>query len=335
LQNEKIRLSKEYWQPLRRWDGLGNTSVFITGAGGVVGRNLAEFFSKQSLNYRVYAFSHKELDLMNTEAVESFLKSTRPDIVIHCASVGGSRKSNYDENNKDIVGTNLRMFFNIARSLGPDTYMIHFGSGAEYDMRYYRHKMPEEFFDTSVPLDDYGFSKYLISQYIRHYHNILCLRIFGLFGKYEDYRFKFISNALVKNILHQPISINQNVVFDYLYIEDLAAIVEKIIMNIRKGTLKHKYLNVTPTESIDLISLARLINNLSDFQSEIKLINEGMNREYTGENAKLLEYIGPFAFTPYENSLRNLYQYYKDNLHTLDVKTVMEDPYLKYCKTVK
>ena len=73
--------------------------------------------------------------------------------------------------------------------------------------------------------NDYGFSKYLISQYIEKSDNCVCLRLFGVFGKYEDYEYKFISNAIVKNLLQMPIRIRQNVYFDWLYINDLMKIV--------------------------------------------------------------------------------------------------------------
>ncbi|MDK2820424.1 MAG: hypothetical protein PWP31_389 [Clostridia bacterium] len=311
---------------------MGKINILITGCGGFVGRNLSEYFSKQPERYTTYATTHADLELLDVEAVESFFNNNHVDVVIHCASVGGTRKSNYDKGETSIISTNLKMFFNIVRCLSPETYMIHLGTGAEYDRRHNKPKMPEDYFDKHVPADDYGYSKYLISKYIEKSNNIICLRIFGLYGKYEDYCSRFISNAIVKNLLHLPITINQNVVFDYLYIDDFVTIVESIV---QKRVMKNKHLNVTPTQSIDLISIAELINKISDFQSDVYVLNEGMNLEYTGDNSKLLENIGPYEFTPYEKGIYELYQYYRARLSILDVKTIIEDPYLKYCKVLK
>ena len=72
----------------------------------------------------------------------------------------------------------------------------------------------------SQPLDEYGFYKSITSKYIEKSQRIVQLRIFGAYGEYENYRFKFITNAIVK-IFETSIVINKNVYFDYIYIDDL------------------------------------------------------------------------------------------------------------------
>ena len=56
------------------------------------------------------------------------------------------------------------MFFNLIRNSGLFGKMVYFGSGAEYDNRYYQPRMPEGYFDTHVPADSYGFSKYICAK---------------------------------------------------------------------------------------------------------------------------------------------------------------------------
>jgi GDP-L-fucose synthase len=305
-------------------------SVFITGASGFVGRNLVEYLrGKHSDDYLVISPTHRELELLDYNKVSEFIKANDINIIIHCAGVGGSRKTGYDMGKTDVVSKNLRMFFNLARCLEPEMSMIHLGSGAEYHKRYYTPKMPEDYFDKHVPEDDYGLSKYVISKYIEKTENIICLRIFGLYGRYEDYSYKFISNAILKNILHLPIVINQNVVFDYLYIDDFLSIVEHFIGK----KARYRHINVTPSDSIDLVSIARIINDIGGFKSEIRILNKGMNREYSGDNSRLLREIGDFRFTPYRKGIKRLYDYYRLVIKTIDVKAIKDDPYLKYCKT--
>ncbi len=39
------------------------------------------------------------------------------DVVFHCANQGGSRKTGYDVAAPDVIGNNLKMFFNMERCL--------------------------------------------------------------------------------------------------------------------------------------------------------------------------------------------------------------------------
>lgn len=300
--------------------------VLITGAGGFVGRNLSEHLTGRC---HVYPLRHRELDLLDDAAVADFFARNRVDMVLHCAVLGGSRLTNYDSGATDIVEKNLRMFINLQRCLPETAHMIHFGSGAEYSKPHYHSKMSESYFDTHVPADAYGFVKYAISRLIAVQDRITCLRIFGLYGKYEDYRYKFISNAIVKNLLGLPIVINQNVVFDYLFIEDFVRIVERLV----ERRPAQRFYNITPTESVDLLTVARLINQVGEFQSEIKILNDGLNTEYSGDNSRLLAELGGYEFTSYANGVAKLHQYYRAVLDTLDVDAIRQDTFLQYCQT--
>ena len=299
--------------------------ILITGASGFLARHLAD---ELSLRHRVFACTRHDLNLLDSEAVELYWK-THPeiDMVIHCATIGGRRTTNYDNSRQDVAEQNLRMFLNLARCLRPDQRMIHFGSGAEYDRKNIQPKVAECFFDKYVPDDSYGFSKMVISKYIARESNILCLRVFGAYGKYDDYRYKFISNAIVKGMMGLPITIAQNVVFDYLYISDFVRLVEKLL------TIEwpYRHMNITPTESIDLVSIARIVNDVTGNSAGINVLNPGMNTEYTGDNKRLLEVTGLFYFTPYEQGIRELTNYYRLEWDSLDLATVRVDPYLDKC----
>lgn len=303
--------------------------VLVTGASGFVGRNAVEHLSAAG-KYEVFACTDPVLDLRDAEAVKRVVGEFAPDRVVNCAAVVGTRKTANDLSSGDVAAVNLRMFFNLLRALPPDARLLHLGSGAEYDHRAYRPKMPEAFFDTSVPQDPYGFSKYVISKYAANALNVTVLRIFGIFGKYEDYTFKFISNAIVRNLLGLPIVINQNVVFDYLYIADFVRLLELFV----DRQPAHKHYNITPASSIDLVSLASLVNAAGGRPSEVRVLNPGWNREYSGDNSRLVKEF-PFVFTPYAAAVKELYGYYSRELDKLDTAAVRADLYLKNCRTEK
>ncbi|MBC7765282.1 MAG: NAD(P)-dependent oxidoreductase, partial [Hyphomonadaceae bacterium] len=296
----------------------------ITGAGGFVGKNLAEALQHKM---QVLKTSRADVDLLDADAVEGFVATHKINRIIHCASEGGARKTGYDATQHDIVKMNLQMLLNLKRCLTDDMHMIYFGSGAEYDKRQPLVKVNEN--SRALPIDDYGFAKYAMSQCIGNAKNITCLRIFGLYGKYEDYRYKFISNAILKNMLGMPMTIHQNVCFDYLYMDDLVRIVEGFL----KTPPSERIINVTPTQSIDLITITQCINEASQKQTEVVVLNEGMNLAYTGDNQLLLSQLPQFNFTTYAQGIKCLYKYYQSVVNTLDIDCIKADPFIKYCKT--
>ena len=300
-------------------------TILVTGASGFLARHLVEALSTR---HRVYACSRQELNLLDSLAVEDFFRRhPEIEIVIHCATTGGRRTTNYDDSRTDVVEQNLRMFFNLFRCLREEQKMIHFGSGAEYDRNRMPPKVKETFFDQCVPADSYGFSKTIISKIVSQTHNIVCLRVFGAYGQDDDYCYKFISNAIVKALLGLPITIAQNVVFDYLYIADFVRLVEILL----DCDWPYRHMNITPTQSIDLVSLAQIINEVTGNKAGITVLNPGWNTEYTGDNQRLLEVVGSFDFTSYYEGIRELAAYYQSVWDSLDLDVVRADPYLDKC----
>lgn len=302
-------------------------NILITGAEGFVGRNLVESFLNKK--YLVLFPTKNELDLADSDAVGKYFKNNAVGSIIHCATTlreGTCYPINTCENN-------LRMFFNLQKHMTSSMKLINLGSGSEYAREHWRKKMPEEYFDKHVPEDSHSYAKYLISKYINdtNNENMIYLRIFGIFGKYEDYRYKFISNAIAKNLLKMPIIINQNVIYDYIYITDFFRIVEYFVNN----KTKNKIFNITPTESIDLLTIANLINEVSDNKSKIHVLNKGIGVEYSGDNKKFLSEVGDFRFTSYDAAIADLYGYYKERINSLDANAIKQDAYLDYAKKLR
>jgi GDP-L-fucose synthase len=297
-------------------------TILITGSSGFIGRNIVSYLKEK---YSLLTPGHKDLDLLSQSDVNRYFALHDIDTVIHCANFGGTRKK---EAKGDLLEKNLRMFFNIAENKNRFSRLINLGSGAEYNKTRDLRSISEDEFGEQVPPDEYGFSKYLISRYIEKTENMYCLRLFGIFGKYEDYEFKFISNAIVKNLLHMPITIRQNVRFSWLPVEDFLPVLDYFLTH----TPKKPVYNITPPSTIDLVSIVQLINSHADFKSEICVENEGFNIEYSGNNARLVEEIGDVSFTPMDTAIKDLMQYYRTILPTIDPETIRRDPYAASCK---
>ena len=279
-------------------------TILLTGGSGFIGRNIQE--SYLSGKYNLIAPRHSELELMDEDAVNSFFKKNRIDIVLHAAAKPGHRNA---KDPTQIFYTNTRIFFNLARNLDYFEKMIVTGSGAIYDMRHYQPKMQEDYFDTHVPVDEHGLSCYVRGKYIEASDRIIDLRIFGIFGKYEDYAIRFISNAICKAIFDLPISIKQNRKFDYIYIDDLMPVIDFFIQNKNK----YKSYNVAPDNSIELQELAEYVRIISKKNLPIHIAQEGMGREYSGSNIRLRSEMDSLSYTSINDAIERLYLWYSSN----------------------
>lgn len=297
-------------------------TLLVTGSTGFIGKNVVEFFKD---DYEILAPSHNELELLSQREVNKFFSDHDINYIIHCANIGGNRKNN---DNLEVIDKNLRMFFNLTENHKHFEKMIHLGSGAEYSKPFMPPKVKEEDLGKFVPLDEYGFSKYTISKSINGLNNVYCLRLFGVFGPNEDYSYKFISNSILKNYLNLPITIMQNVYFDWLYIDDLIVIISYFLLN----DPVEKDFNITTGKTNDLVSIAKTINKLSSKQSKVEIVNKGLNKEYSGSNQKLLNEIGNYKFITMEKAIEKLMEFYSSKMDDLDTEIIRKDPYAAKCK---
>jgi len=289
-------------------------NIFITGSNGFIGSHLKEYLKTNYLQYNLFTPSSKELDLCDEKLVDNYILKNKIDMIIHTANRGGTFDT---KSMKNVTEYNLRIFFNIAKNEKNVQKIISFGSGAEYG----KHKpiidVKEEDY-LFQPLDEYGFYKSITSKYIEKSQKIVQLRVFGAFGEYENYKFRFISNAIVKNLLNLPITINKNVYFDYIYIDDLLKMINWAIHN----KTKNKIYNASRGDKIDLLTLAQLVNKTSDFKSQIEVKTKGLNNEYTSNNQRILDEMKDFSFMSFENAIIKMRNYFKNNLEKLDLKDI-------------
>lgn len=263
-------------------------NILLTGSGGFIGRHLKEYFKE----YNLYTPRSYELNLLNEKDTVKYLINNDIEFIIHSASCGV--RINPDATLEDVAKPNIEMFNNLAKSGLP---MITIGSGAEYDKSRSLINIKENEFGKSIPKDPYGYSKYMISKEIEKKENILNLRLFGIYGLGEDPSrvTSCIINAKIKN---EPVILNQNVRFHFIWIDDFCKIAKHFV----EHPTKEKFINVAPSESIEIIELAKIAN------VETIIKNSGLNKEYTGNNSKLLKELNSFEFTSYETGMKTLYE---------------------------
>ncbi len=290
-------------------------SVLLTGGTGFIGRNLQELLGSR---YNLAAPTRQELDLSDDAAVSSYLRAHPADVVIHAATTPGHRNA---RPMPDLAHANIRMFMNLARNADRFKKLIFLGSGAEYDQRYFKSAMPEEYFGEHVPVDKPGFAGYAISRYIERTPSMTDLRLFGVFGKYEDYEIRFISNAICKAIAGLPITLRRNRQFHYLWVEDLVPVLVHFI----EKPAAHPSYNLVPDEPVDLLSLAELVRDISRNPVEIKVTEPGMGDPYTGSNARLRGVMPDLKFTPIREAVTRLHQWYGDHPDRIRSEALLVD----------
>jgi len=289
--------------------------IFLTGGNGFIGRNIKE---KLGDKYEIIAPTHTELDLTDSDAVYNFLENNPVDIIVHAANIGGTRKQQHVFG---ITHVNLKMFFNLVRAKPFFKRMITLGSGAEYDKQQPLVKVKETDFDKQVPNDEYGLYKYVCASYAKQVDYITHLRLFAVFGKYEDYEIRFISNAICKALLHEPITMRQNVVFDYLFIDDFIGILEKCIEKQPKET----FINIGRGETIDLKTIAEKVLNIIGYEVPILISSKGYGKEYSCDTSLLNQVFPDASFTSVDSAIAQLVEYYKKTLPNINKQALLED----------
>ena len=277
--------------------------ILVTGGNGFIARSLVKKL-KNDDRYHVCSFNRKSLDLLDARKVLKVIKEYEFDVVIHTATYDAApRFSTKDP--KQVLEQNTRMFFNIARCSRYFGKMLYFGSGAEFGREKWIPKLAEGYFDSFVPTDQYGFSKYVMSKHAEKSGNIYNLRIFGVFGEFDDWRYRFISNACCKAVFDLPIVIKQNSLFDFLYIDDLLKATEWFMENKPE---KHVY-NICSGVARQWKSIAEEIIDISGKNLYIELKNEKIKVEYSGDSSLFVNEAN-FCFSSFRQSLKNMYFWY-------------------------
>ncbi|MCP5269309.1 MAG: NAD-dependent epimerase/dehydratase family protein [Zoogloeaceae bacterium] len=268
--------------------------ILILGSNGFIGRNLAQYLANS--RHQLLTPKRTELNLLDQEATEAYLRKHCPDVVINCAI------------NIQSVGDNLVIYYNLERCASLFGRLINIGSGAEYAARYYTPLMSEEYFGNNVPSDTYGISKFCIAKDIEcTAYDFVNLRVFGIFGEHEDHSRRFITNNICASIRNRTITVNRNSIFDYLDVQDFSRIVERFL----SLPTAFKSYNVCTSIQRSLVDLAAIIDRESGRENILTIVNGDVHSIYTGDNRRLLETIGDFSFTPMETSVKRLFSWYE------------------------
>lgn len=273
--------------------------ILVTGGEGFLART---FFEGLKPEHAVHAPSRREMDLLDPDLVSSVLERERYDMVVHAANYDAAPKTSTKDPAK-VLESNLRMFFNLARCSNRFGRMVFFGSGAEFGREFWQPRMAEDYFDHHVPSDQYGYSKYLMTKCALSSSNIQNLRLFGVFGKYDDWRYRFIPNICAQALVGGTVLVRNNNRFDFLPAADVLRVLRELIA----GRLKRPVYNVCRGLTYQFADLAGLVLDVSGRKLPVKV--EGAGVEYSGDNSLLMSDLGGFDFTPIRTAVKDVYDW--------------------------
>ena len=289
--------------------------VLLTGGSGFIGRNLREHLTTR---HEILAPPHAEIDFLDEVGVRAWFDRNPVDAIVHAATVPGHRNAPVTS---DLALKNLKMFLHLAQHSPPSIRAVILGSGAEYDVSRMGPRVREEEAGRWVPGDETGFSKLICSFLAAGHPRFVHLRPFGVFGPHEDWEIRFISNAICKTLFDRPITLRQNRRLDYFWVGDLALVVEHFLVH--EG--RYRAYNVTPDETPDLLSLARVIREVSGKDVPIEIERDGMGPEYTGDNSRLKEEIPGLRVTPIREAISRLYAWYVERRGLIHEEALLTD----------
>lgn len=247
----------------------------ITGGNSFLAKELSEHLEK---NYKLFVTNRNSLDVSDKKSVELFFQNNQIDYVFHTAIAGGSRLK--QDSFSDFV-SNVNMFYNLLNVSDKYELLFNFGSGAEFDRRKDIKEIAEEELFNSYPIDYYGHSKNLIAREAWEQKNIINIRLFGCFGKYENDT-RFIKSTIFKCLNEQDIIID-NKEMDFISTKDLFILIENFLQN----GIKYKDINAVYNKKVDLLYIAEYIKELTKSKSNV-IVNKGNNnKSYSGNSCKI------------------------------------------------
>lgn len=155
-------------------------TLLITGAGGLLGRHAARWFSQ---HHRVIAVGHQELNIADAHAVQQWVSRHQPDLIINCAAM--SDVDGCQQNPEAAFAANANGPLHLAQAaerIGAE--LVHISTDYVFDGE----KMaPYTIEDEPRPINVYGESKLagekLVREALDRHYIIRTARLFGPGGR--------------------------------------------------------------------------------------------------------------------------------------------------------
>ncbi len=295
--------------------------VLVTGGSGFVGKRLR--LLKPDWVY----MSSDDCDLMNMKDIKNYLNKIKPEAIIHLAArVGGIKEASENQSDffykNSLININLihaAYQANIKRVLSclstccfpsvNETYPM-----VEEDLMVGE---PEEINEcySYAKRNLYIQSKWYSREYGLNYNTFTPSNIYGPDNVFDLNKGHLISSMIRKFTEANP---GSELTFwgtgkplrQHIYVDDLAKI---IVLLLEKHNTNHPII-VAPNENLSIKEIIDVCNKISGKNMKISFNNylDGQYRK-DGSNKRLLDIVGDFNFTSFEEGLEKTYSWYQKN----------------------
>jgi UDP-glucose 4-epimerase len=293
--------------------------VLVSGGGGFIGRHLVRGLAAR---HEVLAPTHAELELTDADTVKRWLHAHKVDAVVHAAVKPGHR------NATDLAGlceANLRQFCSLLRCRVDFGRFVVVSSGAVYGVQRPLAGVGEAALGETVPADEHGFSKYIEACLLAGDDDAVELRPFGVYGPGEDYAIRFVSNACCKALFGLPITLRRDRCFSYVWVDDVATVVERALARPAAGGLAPGAYNVTPVAPVRLSEVAKMVVAISGKRVPIVVADDGPGLDYHGDGGRLQAALPGWTPTSMTEGITDLYRWYADHRDMVDRAALLVD----------
>jgi len=245
--------------------------ILITGSTGLLGEHLIHsaptnttlIGTFHTTEPRIHSKNvrYTMLDLHNIDSIERLVKSTRPNVVIHCASLGNVDYCQTHKEEATRINTHAtNAIFTACTSI--NAKFVFLSTNAIYNGK----KPPYNELSTPDPIDHYGVTKFLAEQNLPHNsNNVLIVRLMTMYGwnnpKERNNPVTWLINEFKKK---SDLHIVDDVYNNHLYADDAARAIWKLIDLNKFGVY-----NIAGPEVMSRYQLARLVASMFNFKGKI------------------------------------------------------------------
>ena len=301
--------------------------ILILGSNGFFGKNFKKSLHKEE--YEIFCLDKTNINLLDYISLNTYFKTTQPNIVLHCAGIVGSSEINKLNNQFDILNNNIIINSNILNCCKENnvdkififsTYRMFSDDIVEqYDETNLIHNT-DRFMEHSN--SGYLLSKHILQRQIQVYNKydknkIICFILPNVYGKYDMFSVngRIVPSLICKmydamqNNTNVNINCNENTELNLVYINDIIKIVETCFYNDLSGDI----IVFNEENIVTLQEISHYIKTVMNFQNDVLFKNE---IPVTSTNimkpniSKFNTYFQEFKYTEILPSLQETVEYY-------------------------
>lgn len=301
--------------------------ILITGGSGMVGKNLINFFKKNTNHELIYPTS-SELNLLENNSVIEYFKLKKPDLIIHCAGLVGGIQANINSP-YSFLSRNLIMGSNVIEAAISNKVeqLLNLGSSCMYP-KDSASELEEEDILTGIlePTNEgYAIAKitvaklceYANKQFKCNYKTIIPCNLFGMWDNFDPKNSHMIP-AVIRKLHLAKINQETAVIWgdgssrrEFMYAEDLADFINFSLLNYNS---LDNYTNVGLGFDYSILDyykeIASVVNYNGDFKFDLTKPS-GMKRKLC--SIRKQKKIGWSPKHTLKQGLKKTYKFYLEN----------------------